>query len=137
MYQQFHLDPRLEKDSLFLADLSLCQLRLMNNKNYPWFLLIPRQEGLREICDLKLTDQTQLMSEINQVSLWLKEYTGCDKLNIASFGNKVSQLHIHIISRFETDLAWPEPIWSKLQEPQPYGELELTQWRRAYLESSF
>ena len=26
----------------------------------------------------------------------------------------VKQLHIHIIARFTTDPAWPQPIWGKL-----------------------
>jgi diadenosine tetraphosphate (Ap4A) HIT family hydrolase len=34
-----------------------------------------------------------------------------DKLNIATLGNMVPQLHIHHIARYQSDAAWPQPIW--------------------------
>lgn len=34
-----------------------------------------------------------------------------DKLNIASLGNVVPQLHVHHIARYIGDKAWPAPIW--------------------------
>ena len=34
-----------------------------------------------------------------------------DKLNIASIGNLVSQLHIHIVGRYFDDPCWPGVVW--------------------------
>jgi diadenosine tetraphosphate (Ap4A) HIT family hydrolase len=33
-------------------------------------------------------------------------------MNIEMVGNKVRQLHIHIIARYESDFAWPESALS-------------------------
>ena len=37
--------------------------------------------------------------------------TRCDKLNVGALGNRVSQLHVHIVARFAGDAAWPGPVW--------------------------
>lgn len=34
-----------------------------------------------------------------------------DKLNVASLGNQVAQLHVHVIVRRRDDDAWPSPVW--------------------------
>ncbi|NBN79996.1 HIT domain-containing protein [Microvirga tunisiensis] len=108
---RFDLNPRLEGDSLPVADLPLCAVRLMKDANYPWLLLIPRQSDLVEITDLAPEDRLQLMTEIATCAETLKGITGCDKINIGALGNVVSQLHVHVIARFRSDAAWPGPVW--------------------------
>ena len=117
---QFTLDPQLEGDSLPLAELELCTVRLMNDTTYPWLLMVPKYDGLVELIDLSRQDQHRLMDEIRQVSGALQAVTSCDKLNVATLGNMVRQLHIHVIARFEGDAAWPGPIWGKVPT-QPYS----------------
>jgi len=107
----FVLAPRLEQDSYFLTSLSLSEVRLHKNAAFPWLILIPRRANMVEIIDLNDEDQNQLLKEIRLTSHILKNYYQPQKLNIANLGNIVSQLHIHIIARFETDKAWPQPIW--------------------------
>lgn len=107
------LDPRLAADSVFVADLPLCQMRLMNDATYPWLLLVPRREGMAEIIDLPPPDRLRLMEEVGEVSTALRDITSCDKLNVAALGNMVRQLHVHVIARFTGDPAWPGPVWGK------------------------
>jgi diadenosine tetraphosphate (Ap4A) HIT family hydrolase len=42
------------------------------------------------------------------------------KINIASFGNYVPHLHLHIMARFEDDSYFPEPMWGKRQREGSY-----------------
>lgn len=107
----FNLNPRLEGDSHFVADLPLCAVRLMKDANYPWLLLVPRKPDLVEIIDLDEGDQLQLMREIALASTCLRQVTDCEKLNVGALGNQVSQLHVHVIARFREDAAWPGPVW--------------------------
>lgn len=102
---------RLEADSLFIKDLELSQLRMIKDGDNPWFLLIPRKEGLVDWSDLSREDQHLLTDEIDFVCKKIQQKIEPDKLNVASLGNMVPQLHIHIIARFKTDRAWPGPIW--------------------------
>jgi diadenosine tetraphosphate (Ap4A) HIT family hydrolase len=36
-----------------------------------------------------------------------------NKINVASIGNKVRQLHVHTIARRVDDSAWPGTVWDK------------------------
>ncbi len=113
----FTLHPQIDKDSDFILDLPLSQVRLINNARFPWVLLIPRQDDIKETIDLSEEDQQQLMREIAQVSKAMQSPYSPDKLNVAALGNMVPQLHVHVIARFETDDAWPGPIWGTGGDP--------------------
>ena len=105
------LHPQLQKDCIALGEFSLCSLLLLNDANYPWFILLPNREDISEIHQLSSIDQQQLMAESMFFSLCLEQVFQPDKLNIAALGNVVPQLHIHHIARFTTDTCWPAPVW--------------------------
>lgn len=106
------LDERLEATSVHVTELKLCQVRLVKNAAFPWILLVPKRDDLTEIVDLDLTDQHLLMSEIVFASHVMRSLFVPEKLNVASIGNMVPQLHVHIVARFERDKAWPAPVWN-------------------------
>lgn len=109
----FQLHPQLAKDSLYLADLTLCQLRLINDKRFYWLVLIPKVANASEVTDLSDLDYQQLGQEIIFLSRVIKPLTQADKLNIATLGNQVPQLHLHLIARYAKDAAWPNPVWGQ------------------------
>lgn len=120
----FELDPRLEADSEHAMWLGLCELRVMNDRRWPWLLLIPQRTGIEELHDLTPLDQAMLTFETNLVAQALKTATGCSKINSAALGNIVRQLHVHIIARSDGDPGWPGPVWG--QGPrEPYRRSEL------------
>ncbi|HEA15020.1 MAG: HIT domain-containing protein [Pseudoalteromonas prydzensis] len=125
MTVEFSLAPELARDCIEVADWPLCKVLLMNDSQYPWFILVPRKAGLKEIIDLDDAEQLLLMKESAKLSLLLKEVFNPDKLNVAALGNMVPQLHIHHIARFKTDVAWPAPVWGKYPAV-PYSEEQLT-----------
>jgi diadenosine tetraphosphate (Ap4A) HIT family hydrolase len=109
----FTLDPRLQQDTLYIAEFSLCKVLLMNDARYPWVILVPKITGLTEIFQLDAAGQQQLMVESNFVAQKLKQVIQADKMNVAALGNVVSQLHIHHVARFIQDDTWPAPVWGK------------------------
>lgn len=113
------LDERLVRDSYPVAELPLCQLRLMDDTRFPWLILIPRRAEVSEVFDLNEADRQQLWREASEVGYMLKTLTQADKINIANLGNVVAQLHVHIVARLRGDNAWPGPVWGQGQ-PQPY-----------------
>ena len=122
MPKKFVLHPRLEQDTVPVTDLPLCTVRLMDDSRFPWIVLIPKLADLREIHRLEKRMRHELMDEIALCSAAMeREYTA-DKMNVAALGNMVPQLHIHIIARFESDDAWPGPVWG-VGEALPYGDL--------------
>ena len=107
----FLLDPILDRDTLPLGDLPLSRVLLMNDARYVWLLLVPRRPDLAEFIDLAPAERHRLMDEIAIVSDVLKAETRPDKINVGALGNKVRQLHVHVLSRFLSDPAWPGPVW--------------------------
>jgi diadenosine tetraphosphate (Ap4A) HIT family hydrolase len=121
----FVLHPRIETDSLAVADLPLSALRLMRDANYPWLILIPRRSALTEIVDLSADERVQLMTEIALASEALRAEAAPEKLNVAAIGNMVRQLHVHVVARRTGDAAWPKPVWGAAPaKPYPPGEAE-------------
>lgn len=123
--RSFELHPRLAADTFLIDDWPLCRLLLMNDAQYPWCILVPRRNNIREIYDLCGEDQRRLLQESSALGqAMMAAFTG-HKLNVAALGNMVAQLHIHHIVRFQTDAAWPAPVWGK-HPPQPYSTVEHT-----------
>ncbi|BBH44806.1 HIT family protein [Pseudomonas sp. KU43P] len=118
----FMMDSRLQQDSLVLGDFPLCRLLLSKDANYPWFILVPKRAGVSELFDLSQEDQAQLWKETTYLAEALKREFAADKMNVATLGNVVSQMHMHVIVRHQHDAAWPAPVWGKVPavayEPQ-------------------
>ncbi|QNN47235.1 HIT domain-containing protein [Thermomonas brevis] len=107
----WHLDPRLADDTAPVIDLKLCEVRLMDDANHPWLVLVPRVAGAVEILDLDDAQRAQLTREIDAAARALKALFKPHKLNVAALGNLVPQLHVHVIARYTDDIAWPRPVW--------------------------
>ena len=119
----FALHPQLAQDTHFVTDLPLCRVLLMNESRYPWLILVPRRANVREIIELSADERTQLWAESDQVSRVLLALFQADKLNLGALGNLVPQLHLHHLARFQTDAAWPAPVWGKFP-PIAYSEAQ-------------
>ncbi|MEC7377677.1 MAG: HIT family protein [Pseudomonadota bacterium] len=123
---EFRLHERLQADTLELGSTPLCDVRLMNDRTWPWVLLVPAMPGIREIYQLPENDQRQLLAESSALSAAMMDAFGGHKMNVAALGNMVPQLHLHHIVRFEGDPAWPGPVWGK-QAPVAYTEEQRVQ----------
>jgi len=117
------LDRRLAADTVELARWPLSLVLLMNERRWPWLILVPRRPGLRDIDDLPPADRTVLIEETARASRALKDTVRPAEINVAALGNLVPQLHLHVIARFTDDPAWPRPVWGT--PPEPYAPDEL------------
>jgi diadenosine tetraphosphate (Ap4A) HIT family hydrolase len=107
----FALDPKLEADTLEITTLRLCAARLMNDRRFPWVILVPARGQVSEIIDLDAADRALLMDEIALVSTVMRDLFQPTKLNVGALGNVVTQLHVHVVARYASDAAWPGPVW--------------------------
>lgn len=115
----FSLNERLQADTCPVTDLELCRVLLMNNRLWPWLILVPMREGAVEIHRLDGGDQATLMREIAQASRVVERLFAPDKVNVGALGNMVPQLHVHVIGRTRGDPAWPGPVWGS-GHAEPY-----------------
>ncbi|MDH5180037.1 MAG: HIT domain-containing protein [Gammaproteobacteria bacterium] len=117
----FQLHQQLAQDCFELGYFPLCRVLLMNDCNYPWFILVPARQGIVETYQLNTADQQQLWIESAAFGAHIMQQFQGEKLNIAALGNVVPQLHIHHIVRYADDPAWPAPVWGK-HPAKPYSD---------------
>lgn len=127
----FTLHPRLAADCLMLGALPLCRVLLMNDRTYPWLILVPQRAGIAEIFELSEADQHALIAESSGVAQAMMTVFKPDKLNIAAIGNLVPQLHVHHVARFRSDPAWPGTVWGR-DRGESYMDEQVDELRRAF-----
>lgn len=126
-FSNLQLDERIASSTFLLGNWTLSQVLLKNNANYPWLILVPRVETqVLEIDDLPKALRYQLMDEISELSSIVKALFKPDKINVATLGNIVKQLHIHVVARYKDDMLWPHGIWQEAQSTSPYDDKTLT-----------
>ncbi len=123
----FVLNNRLREDGAEVVKLDLCLALLMKDRGFPWLVLVPQRDNVREMHELSKADRVVLMDEICVASGIISRIFKPDKINIGALGNLVPQLHVHVIGRFTTDRAWPGPVWGTgAMQPYPPEELQKT-----------
>lgn len=120
----FTLHPQLQQDCVIVGEYPLSTLLLSRDANYPWCILVPRREDVREIHHLGDEDRVQLIRESCHLAEVMTDLLTPDKMNVAVLGNIVPQLHVHHVARFEGDAAWPGPVWGKVPA-KAYEEKDL------------
>ena len=118
------LHPQLQQDCFILGRFELSLLLLLNDSQYPWFILVPQREDMSEVHHLSPADQQTLMQESCMLASAVETAFVADKMNTAVLGNVVPQLHIHHIARYTSDIAWPKPVWGAFPA-KPYTDEEL------------
>jgi diadenosine tetraphosphate (Ap4A) HIT family hydrolase len=124
----FALHPTLARDTVEIARLTLCRVLLMRDRRFPWLILVPEREAVREIHELPPEDRARLIEEIALAEETLERLFRPEKLNVGALGNIVPQLHVHVVARFKEDAAWPGPVWGS-GAAIPYSEEELEEIR--------
>jgi diadenosine tetraphosphate (Ap4A) HIT family hydrolase len=122
----FELHPQLAKDCVVVGDFPLNRVLLNRDGLYPWLILVPKRVDIKEIFQLSVEDQRQLLQESSLVSEQMMAMFQADKLNVAVLGNRVLQLHMHHIVRYKNDKAWPNPVWG-FANAEPYEQHVLDQ----------
>lgn len=123
----FILDERLQNDCHLMGNLHNCMLLLMDNAYYPWFILVPKTTET-ELYKLGHALQMEILDSINGLSDFIQTQFGVDKLNVATIGNVVSQLHIHVLGRYHNDPCWPGVVWGR-QEKRAYTAAQINEFK--------
>lgn len=121
------LDARLKADSYQLGEFDGSLLLLSKNALFPWFILVPDTQEI-EFHKLSTEQQSRTQQHINAVARFIETHFSPDKINVATIGNIVSQLHIHIIGRKKNDACWPGVVWGtahfKTYEAEEIGAIK-------------
>lgn len=112
----FELVPGLAKKD-HIINLKLCTVLFEDNAFYPWIILVPRVENVKNMTYLCMEDRLQLMREMDLCEEVMAENFPHDQTNVAAIGNKCPQLHVHILCRKLGDPDWPTTVWNNHSEP--------------------
>jgi len=115
-----------------MTESSRCQILLLDNALYHWFVLVPKVLEV-ELHDLSDSTQQVIFSELMCLSRFVKNSLTTDKVNIGAIGNIVNQLHIHVIGRRFDDAVWPAVVWGA-KPKVPYTEEKIVELRQLILQ---
>jgi len=87
----------------------------------PWLKIFVKRE-VAEFSKCTQEEKREVYRLLDIIESAMLEYYKPKKINIASFGNYVPQVHWHIMARFEKDSYFPEPMWGKKMRE---GQLDL------------
>lgn len=128
--ESFELHPRLADDTHRLGRLDLSVVLLHRDAGVPWYLLVPTV-GAAETIDVAVAERERLNAEIQRLGEFVREEHRPDRLNIATIGDQVPQLHVHVIARHEYDPCWPGVAWRRLATEHRYANADVDARRAA------
>lgn len=129
----FELHPRLAADTHLLGRLDLSLVLLHRDAGVPWYLLVPAVSAVETI-DLAAAERERLNAEVQRLGEFVRASHQPDRLNIATIGNQVPQLHVHVIARHKDDPCWPGVVWGQLATDHRYTDAEVEAHRAALAE---
>ncbi|HIF88454.1 MAG TPA: HIT family protein [Candidatus Thioglobus sp.] len=80
----------------------------------PW-LTVFCQRGVKEFFQCSAEEKIEIFRVIDIIERQMDSYFSPDKINIASFGNMLPQVHWHVMARFAGDSYFPQPMWGEKQ----------------------
>jgi diadenosine tetraphosphate (Ap4A) HIT family hydrolase len=108
----FKLDTRLLQDCSLLYQSDDISYLLHNNADVLWFILVPHTDAI-EFYHLSEARQHRLCAQINRISELIDSHFDYDKINVATIGNVVPQMHMHVVARQRDDAYWPDVVWGQ------------------------
>ncbi|HFU76194.1 MAG TPA: HIT family protein [Arcobacter sp.] len=83
---------------------------MVETHELPWIKIFT-VESFKEMSELPKDIRLELFELTNFIECEMIDYFKPDKINLASFGNYVPHVHMHIQARFKDDSFFPEPTW--------------------------
>lgn len=74
----------------------------------------------KELSEVPAETKARLFGALDVIEKEMIKTFNPTKINIASFGNYLPHVHLHIMARFENDTHFPEPMWGEPQREEGY-----------------
>ena len=78
----------------------------------PWLKVFPK-ESYKELSDMSKILKIELFEIYDIIEKEMIEYYQPEKINMASFGNMLPQVHLHVMCRYKEDSYFPNPMWGE------------------------
>ena len=117
----FSLHPQLEADCHWVGRLENCQILLHHNAGVPWYIVVPETEA-GELHEMGMAERADVDWVTDTMARFIKHHHASERINLGAIGNRVPQLHIHVIGRSEGDPCWPDAVWGHLPAGPAWSE---------------
>ncbi|MFV8834198.1 HIT family protein [Aquisalimonas sp.] len=126
----FSIHPQLQADCHLLGEFSACSILLHRNGSLPWYIVVPETQAL-ELDELSDAERIAVDGVTDALARFIKRFHQCERTNLAAIGNRVPQLHVHVVGRWQGDPCWPDPVWGNLPDAPERSEEQLAAIRDA------
>jgi len=110
---------------------SNCLIRVEREESeIPWLKIFVQRE-VKEFSECTNAEKLSIFNAMDLIEKMMLAYYNPTKINLASFGNYVPQVHWHVMARFKDDSFFPEPMWG---EKQRDGQLKLPSFEKFCIE---
>lgn len=124
------IDEQLLADCHLLGTLEQASVLLNRNASVGWLILVPETHAI-DWHQLDDAEHARVSAQIRRLTAFAFVYFEGHKMNVATLGNQVAQMHIHVIARRRDDPCWPRPVWGQLDIQRDYSNGELAALRTA------
>ena len=97
----------------------------------PGFIRVITNKHIKEFSELSDKEAIDIMLAVKKIEKKMLSFLNPDKVNIATLGNMVPHLHIHIIPRYKNDPWWPEATFCKKKREFDYPPLNKEKYKEA------
>lgn len=127
------INDQLLADCHVLGTLDRASVLLNRNAAVGWLILVVDTDAV-DWHELDDAEHVRVSEQVRALSHFVAHWFDAHKLNVATLGNQVSQMHVHVIARQTNDPCWPRPVWGNLEESRDYLEDDITALRDALVE---
>ncbi|MBS62184.1 MAG: HIT family protein [Salinisphaera sp.] len=114
------INEQLLADCHMLGSLERASVLLHRNASVGWLILVVDTAAI-DWHQLDDDEHARVAAQVRALSRFVANEFEADKLNVATLGNQVAQMHIHIIARHRNDPCWPRPVWGNLDQSSDYS----------------
>ena len=100
------MSTKIYEDAIIYVDIEKSEI--------PWLKVFAQQQR-QEFSDCTRQERERLIEAVTVIEKEMLRYYQPAKINIASFGNYLPQVHWHVMARFKEDSFFPEPMWGVKQ----------------------
>ena len=118
---------KIDEDIIYENDI----FRVILVDEIPGYIRVIANKHIKEFSELSDKEAIDIMLAIKKIEKKMLEFLRPDKVNIASLGNMVPHLHIHIIPRYENDPWWPGTTFCDKKRDFEYPEFDKEKYKEA------
>jgi diadenosine tetraphosphate (Ap4A) HIT family hydrolase len=109
-------------------------IRIILVDEIPGYIRIITQKHIKEFSELNNEEAIKLTLIIKNLEKGILKALKPDKINIASLGNVVPHLHIHMIPRYINDPWWPDSTFCQKKRDFKYPTFNKEKYKDALLQ---